>query len=75
MGEISDLTVHPKFPLEVDGKKVAVYIADFSYYVYRSDIHLRSAIVVVDVKGVKTAIYKLKKRLMKICHGIEIQEV
>ena len=31
--------------------------------------------VLEDVKGVKTAVYKLKKRLMLAVHGIDITEV
>jgi hypothetical protein len=31
--------------------------------------------VVEDVKGVKTPIYRLKKKLVKATHGIEITEV
>jgi len=74
IGEISDLQVHPRFRLEVKGEKVCVYCADFQYYVCHSDIK-GSALVVEDVKGVKTAIYKLKKRLMKTILGVEIKEV
>jgi hypothetical protein len=52
------------------GKLRAVrYIADF---VYQTD---PDSIVVEDVKGVRTPVYKLKKRLMLHVHNIEIQEV
>ena len=44
------------------------YIADF---VYKMDGQL----VVEDVKGVRTPLYKLKKRLLVEKYGIEIQEV
>ena len=43
------------------------YVADFVYY---EDDKL----VVEDVKGVKTPVYKLKKRLMAERFGIEVKE-
>jgi hypothetical protein len=30
--------------------------------------------IVEDSKGVRTPVYKLKKKLMLACHGIEIRE-
>lgn len=74
-GKISDLTLQPKFILEINGCKICNYIADFSYYVQDSRtkaICLNR--VVEDVKGMKTAVYRLKKKLMKACHGIDILE-
>lgn len=46
------------------------YIADFVYY--DND---RKRIVVEDVKGVKTEVYKLKKKMMYFHHGILVEEV
>ena len=74
MGEISGLQIHPKFRLLVNEEKLCTYVADFQYYVCHSDIK-GSTFVVEDVKGVKTAVYKLKKRLMKTILKIEIKEV
>ena len=55
-----------------EGKKVvqrsASYIADF---VYRRG----SEQIVEDAKGVRTDVYKLKKKLMRWKYGIDIQEV
>ena len=68
-GEIDELQCHPKFPIFVNGEKVCTYIADFRYL----DIQ-KNAYIVEDVKGVKTAIYRLKKKLMKAANGIEIRE-
>ena len=73
LGEISGLEVHPRFKLEVNGGKVCTYCADFQYFTCHSDIK-GSTFVVEDVKGVKTAVYKLKKRLMKALLNIEIRE-
>ena len=68
-GEITELECQPKFPIYVNQEKVCTYIADFRYL----DIK-ENAYIVEDVKGVKTAIYRLKKKLMKAAYGIEIRE-
>ena len=67
-GKIDLLELQPKFRLEVNGEKICTYIADFQY---DDDGHT----VVEDVKGVKTAIYRLKKKLVKAIFGIDIQEI
>jgi len=69
--EISNLKVHVPFSIDINGKHVCKYIADFVY----SDICGDRQTVVEDVKGVRTAVYRLKKKLMLACHGIEITEV
>jgi hypothetical protein len=74
-GEISNLTVHPKFPLYHNGKKICTYIADFQYT--RVNVQPREAqIVVEDVKGVRTAIYNLKKKFVEAEYvGLKISEI
>lgn len=67
---IERLEVHPKFPLDVNGERVGTYIGDFRYT--KLPEH---QVVVEDVKGVRTAVYRLKKKLMKAIHGIGIAEV
>ena len=67
---IDDLIVHPVYELRVNGQLVCKYEADFRYWDTATD---RS--VVEDVKGKVTALYSLKKKLMKACHGIEVREV
>lgn len=69
-GEIYSLEVHKAYPLTVNGKLICKYVADF---VYRESVGGR--VVVEDVKGVATPVYRLKKKLMLAIHGIEIQEV
>ena len=69
-GGIYGLGVHPKFKIVVNQKLICTYSADFSYHT--SGTTLRTT---EDVKGVKTAVYQLKKKLMLACYGIEIQEV
>ena len=67
-GDISDLELQPKFPLIVNGKKVATYIADFRYTE-------RGEVVVEDAKGFRTAIYRLKKKMVEAQYGVKIIEV
>jgi len=67
-GLIKDFWLQPKFVL-TSGKEKVTYIADFKV------LHLDNKIVIEDVKGKKTAVYNLKKKLMKNCYGIDIKEV
>lgn len=69
-GEIKDLQCQVSFACVLNGVKVCTYVADFVYFDCRSEEQ-----VVEDVKGMKTPIYKLKKRAMRAFHGIEVQEV
>src|SRR5438552_15212615 len=57
-GEISHLIVHPSFIIEINKVTICCYEADFRY------LELGKPIV-EDVKGYKTPVYKLKKKLMK----------
>jgi hypothetical protein len=68
-GEISDLELQPVYPLLVNGVKVGVYRADFRYL-----DHHGNNVVVEDVKGMPTAVYRLKKRMILAQYGIEIRE-
>lgn len=67
-GEIRQFELQPEFQLYVNGIHVCRYRADFSYW-------KDGVAVVEDVKGMKTAIYRLKKKLMKACMCIDIHEV
>lgn len=79
-GEIRDLKLQEKFCLvptiEGEGRKIAqravYYLADFTYWERNGKYWKR---VVEDAKGVRTDVYKLKKKLMRWRHGIEIREV
>jgi len=73
-GEISGLTVHPRFRLKVNDEKVCVYVGDFQYWMCNDAIK-GSCMVVEDVKGKRTREYVLKRKLMKATLGIEIQEI
>ena len=73
---ITDLRLQPKFELipsqrRSDGKpeRPVVYIADFSYKDRNGNT------VIEDAKGVRTAEYKIKRKLMLQKYGITVREV
>lgn len=66
-GEISDLKLQPTFTIDVGEHRICKYRADFAYRQGGAD-------VVEDVKGFKTAAYRLKAKLLKATHGITILE-
>lgn len=68
-GTITDLELQPKFDLVVGGVKVCRYVGDFAYTARDGRP------VLEDVKGVKTAVYRLKAKLLWALHGIRITEV
>ena len=68
---ISDLKRQVRYKIEVNGLHVCTYVADFTY-------KLGSQTIVEDAKSPITrthAVYRLKAKLMKACHGISIREV
>ena len=67
VGIISGLRLQVRFKIKVNNQLICTYVADFVY------VH-KNKLIVEDVKGLKTSIYKLKKRLMKTIHNIEIFE-
>ncbi len=70
LGQIKDLRCQVRYPLVVNGVKVCAYVADFVYV----DLVAECREVVEDCKGYRTPEYKLKKKLLKALHGIEIAE-
>lgn len=73
-GEITDLKRQVRFPLFTEDmddnrQQVTQYIADFTY------VDKGGQKVVEDAKGVRTAMYVLKKKWMLLEWGIDIQEV
>lgn len=68
-GDITNLDTQPRFDFEHDDIFIGFYKADFRYY----DIKTK-AWVIEDVKGMKTPIYRLKKKMMWAFHGIKILE-
>jgi hypothetical protein len=66
-GEISGLELQIKYPLIVNGVKIADYVCDFCY-------RESGKLIVEDFKGTRTPAYRLKRKLMAALHGIEIRE-
>lgn len=69
-GEISNLVCDKAiltWKLAVNGFPVCKYEADFSYIE-------KGHAVIEDCKGMKTAMYRLKKKLMFAIYGIQIRE-
>jgi hypothetical protein len=86
-GEIHGLAVQPIMPLGVphrflsrEGntmlKRIGEYRADFLYCVCRGGVKCsRSRLVVEDVKGFKTQLYRWKKKHVEAQYGITIREI
>ncbi len=73
--QISRLERQRKFKITVNGVKICAYIADFVYREHEICEYKKWHLVIEDCKGFRTPVYKLKKRLMKAVHGIEIREI
>lgn len=68
-GVIKDWWVQPEFKIIHQGVKICSYFADFAV------LYNNGFIEYEDVKGVKTDIYRLKKKLVQAFHGITIKEL
>ena len=64
-GEIEGYQRQVRFPIQVNNQHICAYIADFV-------VQGKGKQWVEDVKGVETPVFKLKRKLMKAVHGIEI---
>ena len=68
-GEIHQLELQPEYECIVNGEKVCSYKADFRYFT-------KEGRVVEDVKGMKTRVYRLKKKLVEALYpGVHIVEI
>lgn len=67
-GEICALQLQVRYPLKVLGQLVTTYVADFQYVD-------ADGLVVEDVKGFRTDLYKVKAKLFKAVVGFPIREV
>lgn len=80
-GEIANLRLQVSFTFNINGKPLLIrsggypngrqvrYVCDFVYEDKNGQMHYE------DSKGVATDVYKLKKGLMELFHGILIEEV
>lgn len=69
-GEIENLELQPKYSVDINGKHICNYFADFRYF----DKHYKKTIT-EDAKGMKTDVYKIKKKLVEAIYSIKIVEV
>lgn len=69
-GQVECLEIQPVYVLTVGERFIGRYIADFRYYDMRT-----GALCVEDVKGVKTPLYRWKKKHVEAQYGITITEV
>lgn len=72
-GLLAELELQPRFDLHVEGVKVGTYVADFRYRELDAFDDQWSD-VIEDVKGVRTPVYRLKKRMVEAEYGIQIRE-
>lgn len=62
--------LQPSFKINNKTRRKTTYRADFSYITTKDDkIH------VVDVKGFRTEVYRLKKKMFEYKYGIELEEI
>ena len=75
-GEIRYLRRQPAFDLAVNGQSIGKYLADFEYIapVVNAPIEIWSK-VYEDVKGMKTPLYRWKKKHVEAQYGIQIREI
>lgn len=66
-GLIHNLELQPKYPIVIKGKHCFNYIADFRYV-------QDGKTIVEDSKGMRTSIYRLKRKCVIAEYGIEILE-
>lgn len=69
-GQIENLERQVPYRLEVGGELITKYVADFRYF-----DRAKREVVVEDFKGVRTPEYRIKQKLMRALHRVEIVEV
>lgn len=70
-GSVRNIRLQQTYRCEVAGLLICKYRADFCY----EELHYPDWVEVVeDCKGFLTPMYKLKKKLVRACHGIVIRE-
>jgi hypothetical protein len=67
-GKIVDFECQAPFRISVNNELICTYWADFVTYTPDGVRHI------LDVKGVKTPVYRLKKKLMQVVLGLTIEE-
>jgi hypothetical protein len=60
-GEITRLEQQPEFRVEINGKLICRYVADFAWFT-------RECRIIEDVKGMATPMFNLKRKLVEASH-------
>jgi hypothetical protein len=75
-GNIRELRRQVAFRLEVNGQLICEYLADFTYVRgLHEGVDPRLCVIDAKSKPTRTPAYRLKAKLMRAIHGIEITEV
>ncbi len=80
-GEIADLELQRSFALLAHVQALTApaicgyYEADFVFFEHSEGAGRAGRTRVIDVKGMKTQVYALKKKIVEACWGITIEEV
>ena len=69
-GQVSQIELQKRYPLAVNGETVCTYLADFAFH-----DAIQNRYRVVDVKGVVTKDFSIKRKLMRAIHGIEVEVI
>ena len=69
-GIVTDLKLQVKYDIVINDIKICRYIADFVYKEESPSGEIKE--IVEDAKGFETPEFKLKKKLMKAVHSIDI---
>lgn len=69
IGEIEDLFLQMPIHVIIDGVLVFKYLADFCYVEVKSGTKF-----IIDVKGMRTPLYKLKKKVIEALYKFKIIE-
>ena len=69
-GIVTQLERQIRYDLTINNVKICDYVADFRYLLEEEDG--MSKLVIEDAKGFQTPEFKLKKKLMKAIHNIEL---
>jgi protein associated with RNAse G/E len=69
LGKLSNLELQVPYVCKVNAVKICTYKADFRI------TWIDGKVEILDAKGFKTPVYKLKKKLVEALHNIKIVEI
>ncbi|MDX0548552.1 DUF1064 domain-containing protein [Sinorhizobium medicae] len=69
-GQVYEVELQKPYALTVNGQLVCTYKADFAFY---DAIQKRNR--VVDIKGVATSDFNIKRKLMRAIYGIDVEVI